>query len=110
MKNVMINREKGIIYTAKVVSLIFTPLYLPLVGLIILFLFSYMNLLPLEYRLMVLTLVYFFTRLMPWRSACSFWGMRCQCRSGSDFFRPSSTFSTVTMGLMASSAPSTIML
>lgn len=61
----MINREKGIIYTAKVVSLIFTPLYLPLVGLIILFLFSYMNLLPLEYRLMVLTLVYFFTILLP---------------------------------------------
>jgi membrane-associated phospholipid phosphatase len=65
MRNVTINREKGIIYMAKVVSMIFTPLYLPLVGLIILFLFSYMNLLPLEYRLMVLTLVYFFTILLP---------------------------------------------
>ena len=59
----MISREKSIIYTARVVSLIFTPFYLPLVGLVIMFLFSYMNLLPWEYRLMVLTLVYFFTML-----------------------------------------------
>ena len=48
----MISREKSIIYTARVVSLIFTPFYLPLVGLVIMFLFSYMNLLPWEYRLM----------------------------------------------------------
>ena len=61
----MISREKSIIYTARVVSLIFTPFYLPLVGLVIMFLFSYMNLLPWEYRLMVLTLVYFFTILLP---------------------------------------------
>ena len=61
----MISREKSIIYTARVVSLIFTPFYLPLVGLIIMFLFSYMNLIPWEYRLMVLTLVYFFTILLP---------------------------------------------
>ncbi len=61
----MISSEKSIIYTARVVSLIFTPFYLPLVGLVIMFLFSYMNLLPWEYRLMVLTLVYFFTILLP---------------------------------------------
>jgi hypothetical protein len=61
----MISSEKSIIYTARVVSLIFTPFYLPLVGLVILFSFSYMNLLPWEYRLMVMSLVYFFTILLP---------------------------------------------
>lgn len=61
----MINRDKVIIYAARVVSLIFTPFYLPLVGLIALFTFSYLNLLPLEYQLLVLALVYFFTILMP---------------------------------------------
>ena len=58
-------RERGIIYGARVVSLLFTPFYLPLVGLIALFTFSYLNLLPVEYRLLVLALVYFFTILLP---------------------------------------------
>lgn len=58
-------REKNIIYVARIVSLIFTPFYLPLVGLIALFTFSYLNLLPVEYRLFVLALVYFFTILLP---------------------------------------------
>jgi len=61
----MINRDKIIIYAARIISLIFTPFYLPLVGLIILFTLSYLNLLPLEYRLLVLGLVYFFTILLP---------------------------------------------
>ena len=47
------------------VSLLFTPFYLPLVGLIALFTFSYLSLLPAEYKLLVLTLVYFFTILAP---------------------------------------------
>lgn len=51
--------------TARVISMIFTPFYLPLVGLITLFTFSYLNLLPLGYRAMVVALVYFFTILLP---------------------------------------------
>lgn len=58
-------REKSIIYTARIVSIVFTPFYLPLVGLILLFTLSYMSLLPVAYRLFVLTLVYFFTILLP---------------------------------------------
>ena len=58
-------REKAIIYTARIVSTIFTPFYLPLVGLILLFSLSYMALLPMSYRLMVLSMAYFFTVLMP---------------------------------------------
>lgn len=46
-------------------SMIFTPFYLPLVGLIVLFLFSYLSLLPVLYKLTVLGIVYLFTILVP---------------------------------------------
>lgn len=46
-------------------SIIFTPFYLPLVGLIALFVFSYLSLLPLSYKLLVVSVVYFFTILLP---------------------------------------------
>ncbi len=46
-------------------SLVFTPFYLPIVGLIGLFLFSYLSLLPLLYKLTVLVVVYLFTILLP---------------------------------------------
>lgn len=46
-------------------SIIFTPFYLPFVGLLALFIFSYMSLMPWQYKLMVLTMVYFFTILLP---------------------------------------------
>ena len=58
-------REKSIIYAARAVSLVFTPFYLPLLGLAALFSFSYLNMLALPYRLTVLLLVYFFTILLP---------------------------------------------
>lgn len=57
--------EKKIILTARILSMVFTPFYLPLVGLIILFLFSYMSMLPLGYKLFMLMFVYMFTVLMP---------------------------------------------
>ena len=58
-------REKHIILAARVVSLLFTPFYLPLVGLMALFVFSYLSLMPWAYKLQVLTLVYVFTILLP---------------------------------------------
>lgn len=58
-------KEKNIILTARIMSMIFTPFYLPLVGLVILFVFSYMSLLPLAYKLPMLLYVYFFTILTP---------------------------------------------
>lgn len=58
-------REKQIILTARVVSLLFTPFYLPIVGIVVLFLFSYLSLLPWSYKFLVLAMVYFFTILMP---------------------------------------------
>lgn len=57
--------EKKLIIAARALSLILNPFYLPLIGLILLFWFTYLNLLPLTYKLTVLTLVYLFTVLFP---------------------------------------------
>lgn len=58
-------KEKNIIIAARVISMVFTPFYLPLVGLLALFIFSYMSLLPLFYKATVLIMVYLFTILLP---------------------------------------------
>ncbi len=57
--------QKGLIITARIISMIFTPFYLPLVGIALLFTLSYMSMLPLQYKLLVATMVYFFTILAP---------------------------------------------
>ena len=58
-------KEKEIIFTAKVLSVLFTPFYLPILGLLILFIFSYLSLLPLTYKLFLLLMFYLFTVLRP---------------------------------------------
>ncbi|MBP1541131.1 MAG: phosphatase PAP2 family protein [Prevotella sp.] len=50
---------------ARFVSMLFTPFYLPIVGLIALFSFSYLNIFPLLYKLEVLMLTYVLTILLP---------------------------------------------
>lgn len=50
---------------ARATSIVFTPFYLPLVGMIALFFFSYLNLLPWGYKLSVLFMVYVFTIFLP---------------------------------------------
>lgn len=58
-------KEKNIILTARIMSMVFTPFYLPLVGLVALFIFSYMSLLPMAYKIPTLLTVYIFTILLP---------------------------------------------
>lgn len=58
-------KEKNIIFTARIMSIIFTPFYLPIVGLIALFIFSYMSLLPMMYKLVMLAMVYLLTVVAP---------------------------------------------
>lgn len=58
-------RYKNIIIAARVMSMAFTPFYLPLMSLVALFLFSYLALLPMAYKLTVIIIVYFFTILLP---------------------------------------------
>lgn len=58
-------KEKNIILTARVLSLLFTPFYLPLVGLAALFFLSYMRVLDFRYKAIILLMVYLFTVLLP---------------------------------------------
>lgn len=58
-------KEKEIIFTAKILSVVFTPFYLPILGLMILFIFSYLSLLPLTYKLFLLLMFYLFTIFLP---------------------------------------------
>lgn len=58
-------KEKNIIFTARIMSMIFTPFYLPIVGLVALFIFSYMSLLPMMYKLVMLAMVYLLTVVAP---------------------------------------------
>lgn len=53
------------ILTAKVFSMLFAPFYFPVLAFLILFIFSYMKLLPLNYKLLVLGIVYLFTVVIP---------------------------------------------
>ncbi len=57
--------KRLIIRTARIISVIFTPYYLPLLGLALLFVFSYLTMLPLMYKLHLLLLVYILTILLP---------------------------------------------
>lgn len=54
-----------LILTAQVISLMFSPFYMPVVAFVALFLFSYLNLFPLHYKLEILLMVYCFTVLLP---------------------------------------------
>ena len=58
-------REKQIIIIARVVSALFTPFYLPILGLAALFSLSYLSLYQPGYKFLVLAVVYFFTILLP---------------------------------------------
>lgn len=55
----------NLILVARVLSIIFTPFYLPILGLLVLFLFSYMSNLNFVYKLRVLLMVYAFTLFIP---------------------------------------------
>lgn len=57
--------DKTLIRTAKVISAIFTPFSIPFLAFLVLFIFSYLRIMPLQYKLIVLGVVYCFTILMP---------------------------------------------
>ena len=58
-------KAKHLIMMAKALSAVFSPFHLPVVGLIILFLFSYLSFLPLGVKIYILLMVYTFTILLP---------------------------------------------
>ncbi len=56
---------RTIIIAAKIISAVFTPFCLPVVGLLTLFFFSYLSIMPWLYKVIVLGIVTFFTLLLP---------------------------------------------
>lgn len=57
--------EKYLRITAKVLSALFRPFYVPTVGFLVLFLFTYLRMLPVSYQVILLAIVYSFTVLLP---------------------------------------------
>ncbi|MCD7939800.1 MAG: hypothetical protein LUH50_06810 [Bacteroides intestinalis] len=57
--------DRSLIRTARVISAIFMPFSIPFLAFLILFLFSYLRIMPIQYKLIVLGVVYCFTILMP---------------------------------------------
>lgn len=60
-----IKRISWLILSARAISLVFSPFYLPVTSFILLFTFSYLNLLPPLSKLILTGLVYLFTILLP---------------------------------------------
>lgn len=61
----MTDNNRIILLMARTISIVFTPFYLPLVALIVLFMVSYLSMLPLIYKGLVLLIVWLFTCLIP---------------------------------------------
>jgi len=59
----MIN--KYLIYGAKFLSILFAPFYFSVLAFLVMFIFSYMKMLPLNYQLLILSIVYGFTIALP---------------------------------------------
>ena len=57
--------DKTLIRISRLVSALFTPFSIPFLAFLVLFLFSYLNIMPVVYKLIVLGIVCFFTILMP---------------------------------------------
>lgn len=58
-------RVSWLVLTARTISLVFSPFYLPVTSFILLFTFSYLNLLPPITKLILTGIVYLFTILLP---------------------------------------------
>lgn len=65
IRTALTSRSGWIVLTAQVVSVIFSPFYLPVMAFVALFLFSYLNLLPLSLKLLLTAMVYVFTVFLP---------------------------------------------
>ncbi len=57
--------EKSLITTAKILSTVFRPFYMPFIGMLLLFVFSYLSFLPLWTKMKIMLTVYILTILLP---------------------------------------------
>lgn len=65
-RNLQDGAAKGRLFmTARIISAVFTPFMVPFVAFLLLFLFTYLRIMPLGYKVTVLVLVYCFTIFLP---------------------------------------------
>ena len=64
-KKAAAGQQRIILLMARYISIIFTPFYLPLVGLAALFSFTYLSMMPWVYKIFVLLTAYCFTVFLP---------------------------------------------
>ncbi|NDW13302.1 hypothetical protein D0T50_10405 [Bacteroides sp. 214] len=57
--------KSGLIVVSKTISALFTPFTIPFVAFFVLFTFSYLRIMPQQYKLIVLGIIFCFTILMP---------------------------------------------
>ena len=57
--------DKNIILTARIASMLLTPFYLPVVGILAIFIFSYLSMFPFQVKLALVLMTYLFTVLIP---------------------------------------------
>ncbi len=57
--------NKYLILTAQIISMVFSPFNMPVLAVVLLLMFSYLSYTPWAYKLIVLTMVYVFTILLP---------------------------------------------
>ena len=57
--------EKNIILTARIVSMLLTPFYLPVLGILAIFFFSDLSMFPWQFKVSLIVMVYLFTVFIP---------------------------------------------
>lgn len=76
------DKRTGRLFTiSRIISAIFTPFMMPFIAFFLLFFFTYLRIMPLRYKLIVLSMVYCFTILLPMLSIYLFqkingWGIK----------------------------------
>lgn len=60
-----IKTDKALLGLAQFISIVFTPFTIPTVTFLVLFMFSYLKIMPVQYKLIVVSLVFCFTIVMP---------------------------------------------
>lgn len=65
MEQTIQKKEKALIRASRFISGLFTPYLVPFLAILLLFLCSYLRIMPIQYKLIVLGIVYCFTVMMP---------------------------------------------
>ena len=58
-------KDKYLILTARIISLLFAPFYFPVIAFVFMFAFTFLNMFPLKFKLAILIYIYLFTIAFP---------------------------------------------